>query len=267
MFLRRIASATRPPIFPSSTATNPALNNPISGWYRMYGGGNAVKSNFANISADRQQSQRAGPELVNEAIRSSSIILIDERGTKVGQRQLKEVLQSLDRNAFSLVQVGTASNAYESSSSPLSSLPTIKTPATSSDIPVCRIFSRKVLVEQRRKQAEQEKRQRRLNREKEIRFNESITEHDLLIKMRHIRELLLKGYHIRVVQVGKKQSYARHLTQPDIDRRKMELIREHLCAKSSGQECEYACGAKVEIDVKVLNDGISLSMTLRPPQS
>jgi translation initiation factor IF-3 len=224
------------------------------------GGGHHLKSNI-NLT-DSSPSGHHQP--VNEAIKSPAIILIDEKGTRLGQRQLKDVLQSLDRRAFSLVQVGTAPAASTAN------IPADVTSSTSTqDLPICKIFSRQLLVEQQRKLAEQDKRQRRQNREKEIRFNETISEHDLLIKMRHMRELLMKGYHIRVVQVGKKQRYARHVTQPELDRQKMELIREHLCAKptASEEECEYACGAKIEAALKVLGDGISLSMTLGPPSN
>lgn len=113
---------------------------------------------------------------INEAIKSSRIIFIDENGTRHVDQVVPTVLRRIDRKLYDLVEVN-------SSHSP----------------PICKLVSKTEAFRKQRAIDEAATKQRLKNREKEFRLGTSITEHDYQIRMHRIQETLEKSFRVRVV--------------------------------------------------------------------
>lgn len=106
----------------------------------------------------------------NENIPAQTISLISVDGKALGQVSLKEALRTLDRSLHDLIMVSKATN-----------------------VPICKIVSKKQLFEQQRKKASKAPG----SVHKELEVSTVITDHDLEIKLRKAREFLLKGYRLQ----------------------------------------------------------------------
>lgn len=105
---------------------------------------------------------------VNDEIEENHVLVIDENGVNLGTLATLEAMKVAHSRGMDLVEVGRG---------------------------VCKIADfRKLLYAQ--KKAHKSKAAPAL---KEFRFGLNIAEHDLMIKMRHINELLAKNHPIRVV--------------------------------------------------------------------
>ncbi len=115
-----------------------------------------------------------GPR-VNERIRVREVRLIDENGTQVGIVPIQEALERAKQAGLDLVEV--APNAKP---------------------PVCRILDYgkyKYEMEKKEKQARKKLRQSQI---KEMQFRPRISEHDLEVKVKKVREFLEEGHKVRV---------------------------------------------------------------------
>ncbi|KAJ2156055.1 hypothetical protein GGF46_005442 [Coemansia sp. RSA 552] len=112
----------------------------------------------------------------DENIKASMISLISETGSQEGVHPLQRVLAGLDRSQHTLVMV-----------------------APDSSPPVCRVFSRKLLYEREKKARKARVAAAKGSKEKIIKVNENITDHDMLIKLNRLREMLEKGYRVSIM--------------------------------------------------------------------
>lgn len=103
------------------------------------------------------------------------VLLIDERGAKLGTIQIQEALTMAEARGLDLVEVGP-----------------------SSDPPVCRLMDYgKLVYEQKKKKRSAKARATSAVKEVSVRLN--ISEHDLSTKMGRVVEFLKRGHKVKVV--------------------------------------------------------------------
>ncbi len=114
---------------------------------------------------------------VNRQIRAREVRLIDEDGKQIGIVPIKEALSIAEEKGLDLVEI-----------------------APQAKPPVCRIMDYgKFKYELKKKEREARKKQREHQIEvKDIRMKVRIDEHDLQVKLKHMREFLEDGDKVRV---------------------------------------------------------------------
>jgi len=114
---------------------------------------------------------------VNHQIKAKECRLIDENGNQIGIVPLKEALRIAEEKGLDLVEIAPNANP-----------------------PVCKIMDYgKFKYEMQKKEKEARKKQREHQIEvKDIRMNVRIDEHDLQVKLKHIREFLEEGDKVKV---------------------------------------------------------------------
>ncbi len=114
---------------------------------------------------------------VNRQIRAKEVRLIDETGKQVGIVPIREALAIAEEKGLDLVEIAPQANP-----------------------PVCRIMDYgKFKYELKKKEREARKKQREHQIEvKDIRMKVRIDEHDLQVKLKHMREFLEDGDKVRV---------------------------------------------------------------------
>lgn len=113
---------------------------------------------------------------MNETIKASKIVLIDETGKRLNDQLVPVVLRRIDRKLFDLVEVNS-----------------------SHDPPICKLVAKSEAFRKQQAVEEAATKQRLKNREKEFRLGTSITEHDYQIRLHRIQETLEKAFRVRVV--------------------------------------------------------------------
>ncbi|MCK4715293.1 MAG: translation initiation factor IF-3 [Candidatus Marinimicrobia bacterium] len=112
---------------------------------------------------------------VNEQIRAQSLRLIDPDGKQLGIVSSGEALRLADEHNLDLVEIA----------------PTAKPP-------VCKIMDfGKYKYQQQMKDRESKKKQH-VVKVKEVRFRPRIGEHDLIMKVNHVRKFITDGYKVKI---------------------------------------------------------------------
>jgi translation initiation factor IF-3 len=114
---------------------------------------------------------------INRQIRAKEVRLIDETGKQVGIVPLEEALRMAEEKGLDLVEIAPQANP-----------------------PVCKILDYgKFIYEQKKKEKTARKKQREHAIEvKDIQLSTRIDEHDLKVKLKHMREFLEDGDKVRV---------------------------------------------------------------------
>ena len=114
---------------------------------------------------------------VNRQIRAKECRLIDENGQQIGIVPLEEALKIAEEKGLDLVEIAPQANP-----------------------PVCKIMDYgKFKYEMKKKEREARKKQREHQVEvKDIRMKVRIDEHDLQVKLKHMREFLEEGDKVKV---------------------------------------------------------------------
>jgi translation initiation factor IF-3 len=114
---------------------------------------------------------------INRQIRAKEVRLIDEAGKQVGIVPLEEALRMAEEKGLDLVEIAPQANP-----------------------PVCKILDYgKFIYEQKKKEKTARKKQREHAIEvKDIQLSTRIDEHDLKVKLKHMREFLEDGDKVRV---------------------------------------------------------------------
>ncbi|MDQ7038265.1 MAG: translation initiation factor IF-3 [Aquificota bacterium] len=114
---------------------------------------------------------------VNRQIRAKEVRLIDENGRQIGILPLEEALKIAEEKELDLVEVAPQANP-----------------------PVCKIMDYgKFKYEMKKKEREARRKQREHSVEvKDIRMKVRIDEHDLKVKLKHMREFLEDGDKVRI---------------------------------------------------------------------
>ncbi|WP_339022529.1 translation initiation factor IF-3 [Spiroplasma endosymbiont of Crioceris asparagi] len=125
---------------------------------------------------ESNKAAKKNEDLVNKAIKSREVIIINEDGSRKGPLNKFEALKSAEENGLDMVQVGQQGN----------------------NIAIVKFLDYgKYKYEQKRKQRENKKHQNKTEN-REIRLTVAIGEHDLETKAKKAREFLLNGDRIKV---------------------------------------------------------------------
>ena len=114
---------------------------------------------------------------VNRQIRAKEVRLIDEKGKQIGIVPLQDALRIAEEKGLDLVEIAPQANP-----------------------PVCKILDYgKFMYELKKKEKEARKKQKEHAIEvKDIMLSLRIDEHDLKVKLKHMREFLMDGDKVRV---------------------------------------------------------------------
>ncbi|RMH79637.1 MAG: translation initiation factor IF-3 [Acidobacteria bacterium] len=114
---------------------------------------------------------------VNRQIRAKEVRLIDEKGKQIGIVPLQEALRIASEKGLDLVEIAPQANP-----------------------PVCKILDYgKFLYELKKKEKEAKKKQKEHAMEvKDVMLSLRIDEHDLNVKLKHMRDFLMDGDKVRV---------------------------------------------------------------------
>ena len=112
---------------------------------------------------------------VNREIRASRVRVIDKDGNQLGILTLLDALQRAEQAGLDLVEI-----------------------SATADPPVCKIIDHgKYRYQQTKKERENKKAQHQV-RVKEVKVKPNTDEHDLLTKLRHAREFIVKGNKVKI---------------------------------------------------------------------
>ncbi|SNZ13625.1 translation initiation factor IF-3 [Hydrogenobacter hydrogenophilus] len=140
---------------------------------------------------------------INRQIRAKEVRLIDETGKQVGIVPLEEALRIAEEKGLDLVEIAPQANP-----------------------PVCKILDYgKFIYEQKKKEKTAKKKQREHAIEvKDIQLSTRIDEHDLKVKLKHMREFLEDGDKVRV----RIKFRGRENIHPELGDRLVQRILEDL---------------------------------------
>ncbi len=136
---------------------------------------------------------------VNRQIRAKEVRLIDESGKQIGIVPLQEALALAEERGLDLVEIAPQANP-----------------------PVCKLLDYgKFIYEQKKKEKEAKKKQKEHAMEvKDINLSLRIDEHDLKVKLKHMREFLEDGDKVRV----RIKFRGRENTHPELGDRLVQRI-------------------------------------------
>jgi len=161
---------------------------------------------------------------INREIRSATVRVIDAEGTQLGILALTDALAEAAKGGLDLVEV-----------------------APNSTPPVCRIMDYGKFRYQQSKKLQDAKKSQTVIQIKEIRLRPKTEEHDLQVKIRHVRKFLEQRDKVKITMMFR----GREITYAELGRRIMEEIKESL-----------ADGAVIEQHPKL--EGRNMIMILAP---
>ncbi|WP_340690032.1 translation initiation factor IF-3 [Hydrogenobacter thermophilus] len=140
---------------------------------------------------------------INRQIRAKEVRLIDENGKQIGIVPLEEALKLAEEKGLDLVEI-----------------------APQAKPPVCKILDYgKFVYEQKKKEKVAKKKQREHAIEvKDIQLSTRIDEHDLKVKLKHMREFLEEGDKVRI----RIRFRGREHIHPELGDRLVQRILEEL---------------------------------------
>lgn len=161
---------------------------------------------------------------VNNQIRASQVLLIDDDGNKLGIMPIDEALSHAEEKELDLVEVAPNANP-----------------------PVCKVMNYgKYRYEQSKREKNAKKRQKAI-KIKEIRIRPKIAEHDFQFTKKHIEKFMQEGSKVKVVVTF----WGREISHVDIGQEKLERLISEL-----NEICEVEQQPKME--------GRNLVMILSP---
>ncbi|MCX7956484.1 MAG: translation initiation factor IF-3 [Endomicrobia bacterium] len=139
---------------------------------------------------------------VNQYIRAKDVRVIDENGHQIGVIPLQQALQKAQQLGLDLVEIAPQANP-----------------------PVCKIIDFSKFKYQQEKKEKEIRKSQKLNVVKEIYLKPTITEHDLQIKINHIKEFLIHSHPTKIVitYLGRLINYFNENSQQLIDKLQQEL--------------------------------------------
>ena len=138
---------------------------------------------------------------MNEEIKSPSVRVIDSEGNQLGILSFSDAMQEAVKMSLDLVEV-----------------------APNSSPPVCRIMDYGKFRYQQSKKLQVAKKHAATIQLKEIRLRPKTEEHDLLVKLKHIKKFLEQGDKVKVTMMFR----GREIVYADIGRAIMEEIRKEV---------------------------------------
>jgi translation initiation factor IF-3 len=146
---------------------------------------------------------------VNQAIRASTVRVIDSDGSQIGVRPITEALGIARQRGLDLVEIAASANP-----------------------PVCKILAySKYKYDQEKKEREARKKQK-AGLLKELRFRPNIGTHDLDVKVRQIEEFIDAHDKVRITVVFR----GREMQHRDLGFKLLMSIQEKLAAKAAVEQ-------------------------------
>ncbi len=139
---------------------------------------------------------------VNQNIRAKEVRVVDENGQQIGIMPIQEALKEAQQRGLDLVEIAPQANP-----------------------PVCKIIDFSKFKYQQQKKEKELKKSQRLSHIKEIYLKPSISDHDLLIKINHVKEFLQHLHPVKIVitYVGRLMEFFEQTSQPLVDKIVNEL--------------------------------------------
>jgi len=138
---------------------------------------------------------------VNERIRSSEVRVIGQDGQQLGVLSLKKALELAAQDELDLVEV-----------------------APNADPPVCKIMDYGKFKYQQNKRTQEAKKKQTVIQVKEVKIRPKTDEHDLLVKIRHIKRFLAQKDKAKVTILFR----GREIAYTDQGTKVLERVREEL---------------------------------------
>lgn len=138
---------------------------------------------------------------VNERIRSSEVRVIGHDGQQLGVLSLKKALELAAQDELDLVEV-----------------------APNADPPVCKIMDYGKFKYQQNKRTQEAKKKQTVIQVKEVKIRPKTDEHDLLVKIRHIKRFLAQKDKAKVTILFR----GREIAYTDQGTKVLERVREEL---------------------------------------
>ena len=127
--------------------------------------------------------------------------LISESGEQLGILTIQDALRKAEEATLDLVEV-----------------------APDSDPPVCRIYDYKKALYERKKKLKESKKKVVQTQEKEVKLRVAIDPHDRDFKLKHARQFLEKGDHVKLTIIFR----GREITKPELGEKLIAAIKENL---------------------------------------
>lgn len=139
---------------------------------------------------------------VNQSIRAKEVRVVDENGHQIGIMPLQEAIQKAQQSGLDLVEIVPNANP-----------------------PVCKIIDFSKFKYQQEKKEKEIRKTQKLNLFKEIYIKPTITEHDLQIKLNHVKEFLqhLHPTKIVITCTGRLLQYFDEVSDKLVEKIKSEL--------------------------------------------
>jgi len=139
---------------------------------------------------------------VNQYIRAKEVRVVDENGQQLGIMSLQEALQKAQQLGLDLVEIAPQANP-----------------------PVCKIIDFSKFKYQQEKKEKELRKAKRLSEIKEIYIKPTISEHDLQIKLNHIKEFLENSHPTKVMitYLGRIAEFFDETSQKLVDKITNEL--------------------------------------------
>ncbi|HOI93082.1 MAG TPA: translation initiation factor IF-3 [Syntrophobacter fumaroxidans] len=138
---------------------------------------------------------------VNERIRSSEVRVIGQDGQQLGVLSLKKALELAAQDELDLVEV-----------------------APNADPPVCKIMDYGKFKYQQNKRTQEAKKKQTVIQVKEVKIRPKTDEHDLLVKIRHIKRFLTQKDKAKVTILFR----GREIAYTDQGTKVLDRVREEL---------------------------------------
>lgn len=139
---------------------------------------------------------------VNQSIKAKEVRVVDENGNQIGIMPLQQALQKAQQLGLDLVEIAPQANP-----------------------PVCKIIDFSKFKYQQEKKEKELRKAQKLNILKEIYIKPTITEHDLQIKLNHVKEFLqhLHPTKIVITCTGRLLQYFNEASDKLVEKIKSEL--------------------------------------------
>jgi len=139
---------------------------------------------------------------INQYIRAKEVRVVDEKGQQLGVMPIQQALKQAQQLGLDLVEIAPEANP-----------------------PVCKIIDFSKFKYQQEKKEKELRKSKRVTEMKEIYIKPTIADHDLQIKLNHIKEFLQKNHptKILITYFGRTIEFLNQTSEQLIDKIKNEL--------------------------------------------
>ncbi|MGC9364477.1 MAG: translation initiation factor IF-3 [Fidelibacterota bacterium] len=140
---------------------------------------------------------------INEQIRAQTVRLIDPEGKQVGIVSQREALDRADEFGLDLVEISADAKP-----------------------PVCKIMDFGKYKYQKQMKERENKKKQHVVKIKEVRFRPRIGDHDLNMKVNHVREFLAEGYKVKITLMFRGRELAHQEVGVELINKILEMLSD-----------------------------------------